>query len=108
MYEPSRVILSFEVAGFKHWDGATVINEIKVGEVLRLVPEPDNPYDPTAIAIYRGEVKLGHVPANCTDPLFQLLFYGHSGAFEARVQQATPENEPWHQLRVGVYVRDVR
>ena len=64
MYEPSRQISSFYIAGFQYWDGALVLSELKVGERLRLVPEFDNPHDPSAMAIYRGKTKMGFVPGS--------------------------------------------
>ncbi len=108
MYEPSRLISSFHVAGFQYWDGATVLTELKPGETLQLVPEFDNPHDASAVAIYRNNVKLGFVPADQNDLLAQMLFFGHSDAFELRVQQVAPESSPWDQLRVGLYVCDAR
>lgn len=33
---------------------------------LRLVEEPENPVDPNAIAVYRGDEKIGYVPRNRT------------------------------------------
>lgn len=66
MYEPSRQISSFYIAGFQYWDGALVLSELKVGERLRLVPEFDNPHDPSAMAIYRGKTKMGFVPGSET------------------------------------------
>lgn len=42
-YEPSRHLISFHVAGFQHWDGATVLSKLSPGCQLDLVPEFDNP-----------------------------------------------------------------
>ena len=50
-YEPSKHLDTFSIAGFQHWDGATVISELKVGQKLELEPQRDNPYDANAIAI---------------------------------------------------------
>ena len=108
VYEPSRLISSFHVAGFQYWDGATVLTELKPGEALQLVPEFDNPHDASAVAIYRNNVKLGFVPSDQNSLLAQMLFFGHSDAFELRVQQVAPESSPWDQLRVGLYVCDAR
>lgn len=33
------------------------------GEALRLVRQPENPYDKNAVAVYDGGVHLGYVPA---------------------------------------------
>ena len=83
MYEPSRHITSFNVAGFQHWDGALVLSELKPGMQLTLVPEPDNPYDPNAVAILFQGVKLGFVPADKNALLAQLLHFGHTGPLQS-------------------------
>ena len=69
---------------------------------------PDNPYDSQAIAIKaRGEM-LGYVPAEMNATLSVLFHYGHAPIFECRVMQVAPENDPWKQLRVAIYVKDAR
>lgn len=108
MYEPSRVLLSFHIAGFQYADGALVLGDLKVGDKLTLCAERDNPHDPEAVAIYYGNTKLGYVPGNGVGPLSATMHYGHEGVFEARVQQVAPERSPWHQVRVGLYVVDAR
>ena len=60
MYEPSRVLLSFHIAGFQYADGALVLGDLKVGDKLTLCAERDNPHDPEAVAIYYGNTKLGY------------------------------------------------
>lgn len=52
MYEPSRVLLSFHIAGFQYADGALVLGDLKAGDKLTLCAERDNPHDPEAVAIY--------------------------------------------------------
>lgn len=108
MYEPSRNLLSFHIAGFQFWDGATVLGKLKAGDHLRLMPEPDNPHDASAVALYAGQVKLGYVPADSNEWLSVMLHFGHGDAFECVIQQVAPERSPWHQVRVGVFVKDVR
>lgn len=94
MYEPSRHIATYCIAGFQHWDGALALGKLKPGTELHLVPEPENPYDPEAMAIYFEEIKLGYVPAseNCTVSL--MSFYGHADAFELRILQVDAEADP--------------
>lgn len=107
-FEPSRRITSFHIRGFQHWDGAIVLDELTSGKKLDIIPEPDNPYDPQAMAIYYMDVKLGYVPAN-ENALFSLLaYYGHVDVFESRIIQIDREADPWDQVRVAVYVKDAR
>lgn len=108
MYEPSRNLFSFHIAGSQHHDGALVLGELKAGDTLELVPERDNPYDAEAIAVKFHGTMLGYVPADSVGPLSTLFFYGHGAAFECRVLQIAPERSPWHQVRAAVFVRDAR
>ena len=108
MYEPSRHLATYYIAGFQHWDGAFVLNKLKPGATVRMVPEPKNPHDPAAIAIFYKNVKLGYIPANQNETISLLYAYGHDDVFELRVLQVDPKAAPWHQVRVGLYVRDAR
>lgn len=108
MYEPSRLLISFFIAGFKHWDGPMVLSRLKVGQALELRCEPDNPHDPAAVAILHDGTKIGYVPTGQNDLLSVMSFYGHASAFECRVLQVAPEKSPWEQVRVGIYVCDAR
>ena len=108
MYVPSRNLMSFHVAGFQYWDGALVLDQLKPGQQLELVPEIENPHDPEAVAIYFRGMKLGFVPAEMNSTLSTLLYFGRGDALECRVQQVAPDRSPWHQVRVGIYVTDAR
>lgn len=107
-YEPSRQMASFHIAGFQFWDGALAIGELKVGDRVDLVPEPSNPHDSDAVAIRFHGMKLGYVPREENAALARMLYFGHRDAFEAVVQQVSPDRSPWHQVRVGVFVTDAR
>ena len=103
-----RNLLTFHIAGFPPTTGRLCPSKIKAGDVLALVPEPDNPYDPDAVAVKYGDVMLGYVPADSVGPLSVMFHYGHGDAFECRVLQVAPERSPWHQVRAAVFVRDAR
>lgn len=107
-YEPSKSMGSFHIRGFQHWDGALVLDRLTPGMQLSLISEPDNPFDSQAIAIYCDDTKLGYVPAERNEMLALLSFYGHANVFEARILQVDKEAEPWNQVRVGIYVTDMR
>ena len=108
MYEPSRRISTFHIAGFQHHDGALVLGKLKPGKRLKLVPEPDNPHDPDAIELRYKKAKLGYVPRSENGMLAAMAHHGHKGVFEARVLQVDPEVDLWRQVRVGIYVADKR
>jgi hypothetical protein len=53
------------VAGVSYRPDALADPSFDPGRRLALVPEPDNPHDPRAVAIWNGErtLQLGYVPA---------------------------------------------
>lgn len=108
MYEPSRHLATYHIAGFQHWEGALVLSELKAGTELRLKAEPDNPYDPEAVAIYYKKTKLGYIPATENGAVSIMAAFGHADAFELRVLQVDEQAAPWQQVRVGLFVRDAR
>ena len=108
MYEPSREFLSFHVAGFSHWYGFDVMDKLTVGAKLRMVPEPDNPYDPSAVALYKGKTKIGFVPRDRNEPLAQLLYFGHGKEFECRVTRVVADAHPERMVFARILVKDRR
>lgn len=51
------------IAGAKFYPGAEdALAAMEPETDLRLVREPGNTYDPNAIEVYHGEIKLGHLP----------------------------------------------
>ena len=55
-------LTNFHIAGFSYWDGPEAFDQLKVGTRLDLVREPDNQFDPYAVAVYLGDFKLGFIP----------------------------------------------
>ena len=108
MYEPCRCVDTFYVAGFQRYDGMTVVDRIKPGAVLKMVAEPENPYDPNAVKLEFDGVKLGYIPRDKNWDAAIMAFYGHGDVFECRVSQVDPEAEPWKQVRVTMFVTDAR
>jgi hypothetical protein len=90
----------FPVAGFRFHDGPALLERIRVGMPLALVPEPDNPHDRRAIRIEAYGHHLGYVPRSDNRPLFRLL--RQAAPLEARVIGVQREGESWDALRVAV------
>lgn len=107
-YEPSRNLMDFHIAGFAYYDGIEVINELALGKKVILIEEPDNPYDPEAVAIYYKDKKLGYVPKDKNSLISKFLYFGHNDIFEALIQYANKESHPERQFRVVIKIRDNR
>lgn len=95
---------NFHVAGFSYYEGVLVFNKLKIGTELQLKAEPDNKYDPLAVAIYLGEHKLGYVPRSANYSLSKILIAGHN-LFETRVQYIDKTALPEDQLGVVVFLK---
>ena len=108
IFEPSRSFTDFHIAGFGHHDGPTVFSDLKIGTKVDLRYEPDNPYDPTAVAIYYGDTKIGYVPMGENSELYMLLYYGHDDLFEAFINMADGAAHPEKQFRVTARITDRR
>ncbi|HOT13998.1 MAG TPA: HIRAN domain-containing protein [Bacteroidales bacterium] len=100
-----RHLTHFNIAGFTYYDGPIVFNELKIGTELRLVAEPDNRYDPKAVALYFGEHKLGFVPRGENSPISKLLEQGYAEIFETRIQRINATDHPENQVGVVVYLK---
>lgn len=61
-------LFSFNIVGEKYREENIQGPEFSLGSELSLVPEPDNPHDSDAIAVYDSEERLqaGYVPADTT------------------------------------------
>lgn len=108
MYQPSRTVTTFYVAGMSYWDGVEALGSMTPGDHLRLVAEPDNPHDANAVALYFDDIKLGYIPRDNNELAALLLAYGHEDVLEARVLSVDLREKPWHQVFVALLVTNGR
>ena len=66
MYEPSRHVATFFIAGFQHWDGALLLPELRVGMRLRSSPSPTTRTTPTAWRSAWGSARSATSPRRTT------------------------------------------
>ena len=71
------------LAAFRHYDGGEVLRDLKPGDRLELVREPDNPYDANAVRVEWRGVKLGYVPRRDNAAVARQMDRG--AALEARL-----------------------
>ena len=100
-----RHFASFHIAGFTYYDGVDVFDNLKIGTKLFLKAEPENPYDPKAVAIYYGEdIHIGYVPRDENEVMSKFLILGYFDLFEVKINQVSPEAHPEKQVRVVVRI----
>ena len=100
-----ELLVSCNVAGFSHYAGCVVFNELKIGTPLHLVREDENPHDHDAVAIFYGDTHIGYVPSSKNDQLATMLDLGYGDIFEVYVQGLDPMAHPENQVHVGIFVK---
>jgi hypothetical protein len=101
--ESGEFEIEFYIAGWRHYKGESIINELKPLTPLKLALEPTNRYDPFAIQVLGpGDVMLGYVPVYYSRYLDEAV---ENNNYQAYVERVGSLNNP--QLRVLISVRGV-
>lgn len=89
------------LAGFQYHAGATVWEEMKVGDTLSLSREPDNRHDRNAVCVsWRGQ-QLGYLPRAANSAVAAEMDRG--GRIDARIARLTSHRNPWQRVLIDVY-----
>ena len=95
------LIYSAPLAGSQYYALATLGPQIRVGDPLALVREPDNRHDPAAIRVeWRGH-KLGYLPRAANRLIAAAMDRGDR--LVARVAGNQEHPDPWQRLRIEVH-----
>lgn len=97
---PALLIQESPLAGFQHHAGPQLWSELAVGQPLALVREPENRYDPRAVAVLWSAKRIGYVPRMENTAVSQLLDRGES--LVASIVQLAESRDPWARLRLAI------
>ena len=98
-----RILLQASpLAGFQYYHGKQVWREMREGDALELVREPDNAHDPRAVRVEWHGIKLGYVPRRENEAVARLLDRG--SRLEARITRLVKNRNPWQRMLFEVYV----
>ena len=103
--QPATRILvqSSPVAGFQFHEGKRLWDQLKVGDALTLVREPDNAHDARAVRVEWNGHMLGYVPRAENDAVARQLDRGNK--LEARIVRLTRHHDPWKRIEFEVFLR---
>lgn len=90
----------FYVAGVKFHKLYNIIERLKEGDDVQLIPEPDNKYDKYAIRIEVLDTMLGYIPR--TLAIFVAAKIKSKIALSAKIIQISPESDSWTALKIKV------
>jgi len=89
------------LAGFQYHAGPELWQQIRVGDALDLVREPDNPHDRNAVRVeWRGR-KLGYLPRAENRAVSGEL--DRDTRLAARVSHLREERNPWRRIGIDIY-----
>ncbi|MDP2810537.1 MAG: HIRAN domain-containing protein [Rhodocyclaceae bacterium] len=96
------LVQSSPLAGAQYYEVDALWNEMKVGDALVLVREPDNPHDARAVRVeWRGR-KLGYLPRAENRAVAAEM--DRDGRVEARIAARVPHRNPWRRVLIEVFV----
>jgi hypothetical protein len=96
------LVQSSPLAGFQYHAAVAVWSELKVGDPLTLVREPDNPHDANAVRVeWRGQM-LGYLPRAENRAVAAEMDRGT--AVVARIAQLREHRNPWLRVLIEVFV----
>ena len=96
------LVQSSPLAGFQFYAGRELWEEMKAGDALALVREPENRHDANAVRVeWRGR-KLGYLPRAENRAVAAEMDRG--GQVEARVARLARHRDPWRRIQVEVFV----
>ena len=99
---PGILLHHSPLTGFQYYEGENIWPQMKVGDALRLQREPQNRYDPHAIAVYWQQLKLGYIPRRENRTLAQMLDRGQ--ILNTQIEQLQSEAGPWGRVEIAVYL----
>lgn len=86
------------VAGLQYHPGISL--RLQAGDALKMVREPDNPYDANAVALYAGDTKLGYIPKKENTTTAMLL--DQNAVLAARVERFDAGAKSWERVKIAV------
>jgi hypothetical protein len=96
------LVQSSPLAGSQYYALSKVWQEIKAGDTLSLVREPDNRHDANAIRVeWRGQ-KLGYVPRAQNRVIAEAMDAGDR--LSARVSSINDNKNPWLRVAFEVFI----
>ncbi len=96
------LVQSSPLAGFGYYAGEALWGELREGDALSLVREPDNTHDANAVRVEWQGQKLGYLPRAQNQAVAAAMDAGER--VDARIAKLRQERNPWHRLLVDVFV----
>ena len=88
------------LAGFQYHAGKALWPQMKAGDALTLIREPDNPHDAKAVRVEWQGHKIGYVPRRENADVARFIDGGR--ALTARITRLAEVRDPWARVRFEI------
>lgn len=96
------LVQSSPLAGFRYYAGEALWQEMREGDRLNLIREPDNTHDANAVRVeWRGQ-KLGYLPRAENAAVAAAMDAGE--AVDARIAKLRQHRNSWQRVLIEVFV----
>ena len=99
---PQFLLNIFSVAGSQFYDGDSIINDLKVGDLLELLTEPNNPFDKFAVIIKYQDKQIGYIPRSDNRYIARMVEQGMQ--LDCEILSLQPDEDPWQKIQVAVHL----
>lgn len=96
------IIQQSPLAGFQYYEGKVLWDNMRVGDTLALVREPQNPHDANAVRVEWKGQPLGYVPRRDNSDVARQMDRG--APVKARIVKLKEARNPWQRVEFEVYV----
>jgi hypothetical protein len=96
------LIQSSPLAGYQYHAGAQVWEQLKAGDELKLVREPNNAHDRNAVRVEWQGQQLGYLPRAENQAVAVELDRG--SRVEARIARLREAKNPWQRVLIDVFM----
>ncbi|HEX8989489.1 MAG TPA: HIRAN domain-containing protein [Rhodocyclaceae bacterium] len=101
--ESIRILVqSSPLAGFQYYAGEALWPQLREGDALDLVREPDNEHDANAVRVEWRGAKLGYLPRAENRAVAAEMDRGTR--ISARIARLGTDRNPWRRLLIEVFV----
>lgn len=102
------------LAGRHYYDCDEVFDELRVGTLLRMCPDPENHHDQNAVALFydkvneqgeKDEFLLGYIPRTSNEDIAAFLAMGWTNLFECRISKISPDEHYERQIMLTIRIK---
>ena len=98
--EHHYLLNKFSVAGFFFYEGRTLLEKMKPGDILTMKPNAENMEDEYAVQLHFKDTMIGHIPRSDNKHIFRLIEQGKD--LVCTIREIDPDAETWQMCKVKV------